>query len=101
MFVLTPRKLDGGDAEGFGMVYLEASLFGLPIVASNSGGVPEAVLDKKTGLIVDPENKYNISQAIIKLLEDKNLAIELAKKGKQRILREFKWEKQLEKILYV
>ena len=101
VFVLTPRELDGGDVEAFGMVYLEASLFGLPIVASNSGGVPEAVLNDKTGVVIDPNDEKQISKEIINILKNKELATKLGKQGRGRILKDFIWEKQFKKIAYV
>jgi glycosyltransferase involved in cell wall biosynthesis len=73
IFVLTPQQ-DGLNFEGFGLVYLEAGAFGLPVVATRSGGVAEAVLDGKTGFLVDPEDVNGIALAIAHLLSDPDLA---------------------------
>ena len=48
-----PINVDGATFEGFGIVYLEASSCGKPVVGTRSGGVPDAVLDGETGLLVD------------------------------------------------
>ena len=99
LFILTPKELPNGDVEGFGIVYLEASQFGLPIVATKTGGVSEAVLDQKTGLLCEAGSIEQISKAITKLLLDKKLARQLGEQGRDRVKNEFEWEKQLKKIL--
>ncbi len=73
IFVLTPQQ-DGLNFEGFGLVYLEAGACGLPVVATRTGGVSDAVLDGKTGFLVDPQDVDGISQAITHLLSDPDLA---------------------------
>jgi phosphatidylinositol alpha-1,6-mannosyltransferase len=56
--------------EGFGLVYLEAAAAGLPSVASRIGGVPEAVLHEKSGILVEPGDIDALAAALIKMLED-------------------------------
>jgi phosphatidylinositol alpha-1,6-mannosyltransferase len=73
LFVLTPRQ-DGLSFEGFGLVYLEAGAYGLPVVATRSGGVADAVLDGKTGFLAEPEDIDEIALAIAHLLSDPDLA---------------------------
>ncbi len=73
VFVMVPRQIDG-DVEGFGTVFLEANQYSKPVVAGRSGGVAEAVVDGITGLLVNPTDTVQISQAVIKLLTDKQLA---------------------------
>lgn len=98
IFTMPARRI-GGDVEGFGIVYLEAALFGKPSVAGNVGGAPEAVLNNQTGLTVDPESSSEISEAIIKLLKDENLRQNLGRAARERVLTEFTWEKQINKIV--
>ena len=98
IFVMPCRQI-GADVEGFGIVYLEAALFGKPSVAGRSGGVPEAVLDGKTGIVVNPDNVDEIAAAIIKLLKDDNFRRQLGEAAKNRVQNEFTWEKQIEKII--
>jgi len=69
-----PSRIEGTSVEGFGIVFLEAGRFSLPVVAGNSGGMPDAVQDGVTGFLVDPENPKAIAEAILKLLDDPILA---------------------------
>lgn len=100
IFVMPSRRI-GGDVEGFGIVYLEAALFGKPSVAGNVGGAPEAVLDGKTGLIANPENSEAIAKSIIKLLKDDKLRVQMGEAAKNRVLNEFVFEKQMEKMKHL
>lgn len=97
LFIMTPRQI-GADVEGFGTVYLEANQYGKPVVAGKSGGVAEAVVDGVTGLIVDPENINQISDAVIKILSDENLAKKLGGRGREMVEKEFIWEMQIVKL---
>lgn len=67
IFVL-PTTSKNGDTEGFGIVYLEAALFGVPSIATRQHGVDEAVIDKKTGLLVS--NDDELAEAISRLVCD-------------------------------
>lgn len=90
------------DVEGFGMVFLEANLYGKPVIAGKSGGVPEAVADGQSGLLVNPENTAEIAAAIHKLLDDSKLRLSMGQYGKRRAQTAFSLESQvsvLRKIL--
>lgn len=91
VFVL-PTRDEGNDVEGFGIVFLEAALAGLPSIAGKSGGVTEAVLDEETGLLVDPLDPSAIATAIRRLLDDRPFAIKLGGQGRLRAERDFRWE---------
>ncbi|MCF7860326.1 glycosyltransferase family 4 protein [Patescibacteria group bacterium] len=97
IFITTSRDLNG-DFEGFGIVYLEAALMSKPVIAGLSGGVADAVIDTKTGLLVDSENIESISQALNKLLNNEDLAKELGKNAYLRASSEFNWPAQAEKL---
>ncbi|MDO8583973.1 MAG: glycosyltransferase family 4 protein [bacterium] len=90
LFVL-PARDNGDDVEGFGIVYLEAALAGLPIIAGKSGGVPEAVLDGKTGLLVDPTDDEALTAALQQFIHDKSLRETFGAAGKERAKKEFQW----------
>ncbi len=62
-----------GDFEGLGLVLLEAQLYGLPVIGTRSGGIPEAIEDGKTGFVVDERNANAISDSILKLKNDNSL----------------------------
>ena len=98
LFVLLSHK-DNNKEESWGTVFVEAAASGLAVVAGNAGGVPEAVQDRITGFIVDPYDESQTTQAIIGLLLDKNLARQMGEKGKMRAQSEFRWEKEIEKLI--
>ncbi len=79
------------DFEGFGIVYLEANLLSLPVIAGDSGGVRDAVLDGVNGILVSPPTQEGVVKAIIRLGLDKNLRRQLGNAGRERVLREFRW----------
>lgn len=68
--------------EGFGLVYLEASAHGLPVVAHAVGGVPEAVVDGVTGLLVPPVNLPELTAAFRRLATDADLRQKLGRNGR-------------------
>ncbi|MBU0614003.1 glycosyltransferase family 4 protein [Patescibacteria group bacterium] len=84
------------DREGFGIVYLEASLFGLPIIASNQPGVDEAVMDRVTGFLVN--NDIELKKAIIKLSSDSALRNKMGHSGRAFVLREYTRDKEFSKL---
>jgi len=90
---IMPAKDIQGDVEGFGIVYLDANSFGLPVIAGNTGGVKEAVLDNKTGILIDPNNKGELGQAILKLINDKELYSKMSQAGIKHVVL-FNWLKQ-------
>jgi phosphatidylinositol alpha-1,6-mannosyltransferase len=90
LFALTPKELPG-DYEGFGIVYCEAAYFGLPIVATMTGGVPEAVQNRATGILAEPNHPKSIAQALKELLENANLRSQYGNAGRERVLQKFQW----------
>jgi phosphatidylinositol alpha-1,6-mannosyltransferase len=70
--------------EGFGIVYLEASIRGLPIVAGEVGGATDAVIQNETGLLVDPEDHVAVADALVTLLRDRGGADRMGRNGKAR-----------------
>ncbi|MGD2279429.1 MAG: glycosyltransferase [Candidatus Omnitrophota bacterium] len=99
LFVMTPRYLrKTGNIEGFGIVFLEASACGKPVIAGKSGGVSEAVVDGVTGILVDPENAEQIKDTILKVLKDENYARRLGDNGLRRVQGEFSWESRAEEL---
>ncbi|MDA3839669.1 MAG: glycosyltransferase family 4 protein [Patescibacteria group bacterium] len=97
VFIMPSREMDG-DFEGFGIVYLEANLAGLPVIANNSGGVSDAVVDGLNGILLENDKPKNIADAIIKLYENRESGTQLGKNGKERVLKDFLWDKQTLKI---
>ena len=83
LFIMPNRTMPDGDTEGFGMVFLEASACGLPVIAGRAGGAVEAVRDGDTGLLVDGYNVNEIVGSIVKLLKDDKLAQQMAAAGRK------------------
>jgi len=75
--------------EGFGIVYLEAWRYGLPVVAGNRDASPEVVDDAVNGLIVDPTSPEAIAQALVRLLEDPGYAKQLGAAGDEKLRRKY------------
>lgn len=101
-FIMVCRELDKRDAEGFGIVYLEAASAGVPVIAGRSGGASEAVLDKVTGLLVDPESYTEITEAIVRLASDTALRERLVRDGYKRAKTQFQHDTLAEAFdLYV
>ncbi len=67
--------------EPFGLVILEAMSLGVPVVATNAGGIPEIIKDNVNGLLIPPRSPGKLSEAILKILNNKNLATRLAQEG--------------------
>lgn len=90
VFVMVPKVLQGGqDVEGLGLVYLEAAAAKLPIVASQSGGVGDAVVDHQTGLLVDPDQQSAMTQAIRTLWQQPELGRSFGQAGFDLVQSEF------------
>ena len=98
VFVMVPRS-GKSNVEGFGIVYLEANAFGLPVIGSKSGGIPSAIADGETGLLVDEDNPEQLASALDKLLDNRDYARKLGNNGLMRIKNELNW-KVLGKKLY-
>lgn len=101
-FIMTSRELENHDVEGFGLVYLEANSFGKPVIAGKSGGIEDAVIDGKSGYLVDPNDVAMIKNAIIKVLTNQEITMKMGQFGKDRVNHDFQWKnkaKLLETIL--
>lgn len=96
LFLLTPVQVEGA-FEGFGLVYLEAAACGKPVVGSRSGGVPEAVVDGLTGLLVPEGDVKATADAIVRLLTDPDLSGRLGRAGQERA-KEFSWEAYAQRL---
>ncbi len=71
VFVMPPLELPN-DVEGFGIVYLEANACGVPVVASNTGGIPDAVKEHVSGVFADPTSPEDIAMEILRVIKDIN-----------------------------
>lgn len=87
-----PTRESRDDVEGFGIVFLEAALFGKPIVAMRTGGTPEAVQDGVTGLLADPLSEQEFLEKLALILNDPETAERLGRAGRERVLSDFQWK---------
>ncbi|CAB4338505.1 unannotated protein [freshwater metagenome] len=94
LFAMPSRsRFNGLEVEGLGIVYLEASACGLPVIAGNSGGAPDAVLEGTTGVVVDGNSISDISSAAISLLLNPALMKSMGKAGHAWISKEWTWQR--------
>ena len=75
--------------EAFPLVILEAMQFSLPVISTFEGGIPEIVIDKETGFLVETHNAQMLAEKIAILLKDKNKRIEMGKKGYERFINNY------------
>jgi phosphatidylinositol alpha-1,6-mannosyltransferase len=97
-FLMIARELDTGNAEGFGIVYLEAACAGIPVIAGNSGGAGEAVLHEVTGLVVDPNAIEEVADAVLRLKNDSTLRETLIRQGYDRAKNSFRYHILIQKF---
>ncbi len=81
----------GWDVEGLGIVYLEAGAIGLPVIAGDSGGAPDAVLDGQTGYVVDGTDLQQVARRVAMLLDDPGLAHSMGARGRQWVEQQWTW----------
>jgi len=99
LFIMPSRQLADGDVEGFGIVYLEANFYGLPVIGGRSGGAAEAVEQGVNGLLVDPLSVNDIAQAIMSLLTNPARAREFGERGRRRVAARFNWAEQAKELI--
>jgi phosphatidylinositol alpha-1,6-mannosyltransferase len=93
LFAMPSRsRFFGLEVEGLGIVYLEASACGIPVVAGNSGGAPDAVLEGVTGLCVDGNNIEQITAAIVEICGDAERASQMGAAGRNWIVNQWRWD---------
>ena len=103
IFAMPSRsRFMGLEVEGLGIVYLEASSCGLPVLAGSSGGAPDAVLNNETGIIVNGVVDEEIAAAAVRLLTHLESARQMGLAGRQWIIDKWRWEiwsKDFEQLL--
>jgi radical SAM protein with 4Fe4S-binding SPASM domain len=100
VFALLASDADD-DVEGFGIALLEAAATGLPTIASRTGGVPEAIVDGETGILVTPGDAADAARALERILDDQSLARRLGERGRERVVRQLSHDRAVERILEI
>jgi len=95
---LPSRVESNGSVEGFGLVFLEANACGTTVIGSRSGGIPDAVADGVSGLLVEPGSAIDLARALDRLLADNELRLRLAAQGLNRA-KQFTWKRAAERML--
>ncbi|HEV7973646.1 glycosyltransferase family 4 protein [Amycolatopsis sp.] len=99
VFAMPARTRGKGlDVEALGIVYLEASAAGLPVVAGNSGGAPEAVLDEVTGHVVDGRDVGQLRETLASLLLDPVRAQRMGQAGREWVTENWRWDVMAERL---
>lgn len=88
-------------SEPFGIVVLEAGVFGLPVVACAVGGVPEIVVNGMTGRLVPPDDPSALAQAMLEVLRSPEKAAPMAQALRDHVTSQFSWERALERYLNI
>jgi phosphatidylinositol alpha-1,6-mannosyltransferase len=93
IFAMPSRsRLAGLEVEGLGIVYLEASSCGLPVIAGKSGGAPDAVIEGVTGVTVDGTSAEEVAAAIIEMLDKPENSKAMGEAGRKWIQDKWSWE---------
>ncbi|MEV1062147.1 glycosyltransferase family 4 protein [Streptomyces sp. NPDC050263] len=99
VFAMPCRTRRGGlDVEGLGIVYLEASATGLPVVAGDSGGAPDAVRDGETGWVVRGGSPADVAERIVVLLGDAELRRRMGERGRGWVEERWRWDLLAERL---
>jgi phosphatidylinositol alpha-1,6-mannosyltransferase len=94
-----PSVSSGKDIEGFGIVFLEAGACEVPVVGTLAGGIPDAVADGETGLLVPPRDPTRLAGALTRLIADREASKAMGRRGRQRVLEGFTWAHTAGRIL--
>jgi phosphatidylinositol alpha-1,6-mannosyltransferase len=97
IFVL-PNRVEPGDVEGFGIVFLEAAAAGKPTIGGDSGGVPEAIEAGRTGLLVDAADAGHVAAAIRQLASSNEQRQAFGAAGRRRVCERFTWSRAAREV---
>jgi phosphatidylinositol alpha-1,6-mannosyltransferase len=94
----TRTRLGGLEVEALGICYLEAAATGLPVVAGDSGGAPDAVLDGENGFVVDGRSVVGVAERLVQLLTDRALAARFGARGREWVGERWLWDHQAARL---
>ena len=89
---VTPSIASNKTIEGFGIVFLEANFFKIPVIGTTSGGIIEAIDHKKSGLLIKPNDLNELVKAIIYLYEHEEERKKMGEYGYNRVINNYNWK---------
>ncbi|MFW5895264.1 MAG: glycosyltransferase family 4 protein [archaeon] len=92
LFIM-PSIKKKGTIEGFGIVFLEANYYKIPVIGTATGGIKEAIINGKTGLLAKPDSIKDLAKKILKIYKNKEFAEKLGENGHKRVTKEYSWSK--------
>lgn len=102
VFAMPCRTRGAGlDVEGLGIVFLEASASGVPVIAGRSGGAPETVVENETGLTVDGTDVDAIADAIVSVLSDRDRAAAMGAAGREFVSTHWRWDTLADRLAHL
>ncbi len=90
---LMPVNPNRDDIEGFGIVFLEANYYRVPVIGTATGGILEAIQNKKTGFLIKPHDINDLINKILFLHDNESIKKEMGEKGYSRVINEYTWDK--------
>jgi len=98
LYVMPSRPGEQGEVEGFGISFLEANALWVAGVGSRAGGIPDAVADGETGVLVAPDDPADLARAVVELLGQPERCRAMARAGQERIRTRFNWRSIVDQI---
>ncbi|HEC37024.1 hypothetical protein LCGC14_1341790 [marine sediment metagenome] len=89
---LMPVETKKDNIEGFGIVFLEANYYNVPVIGTATGGIVEAIIDGETGLLIKPNDLNDLVEKILYLYENENIRKKMGEKGYRRVIKDFSWD---------
>ncbi len=89
LFVMTSRVNPMEQHEGFGIAFLEAAACGIPSIGSNAGGIPDAVIDGETGILVEPDSAAKLAEALLYFYQNPEKRREMGRRARTRARTQF------------
>jgi len=100
IFLLTPVTINDNDFEGFGLVYLEAGACGKPVIGAYGSGAEDAIINNETGILIPQKDIKKTAEAVLKLLDNPELAKKLGENGRNRAW-EMSWNNVAKKYIEI
>jgi glycosyltransferase involved in cell wall biosynthesis len=100
IFLLTSVTINDNDFEGFGLVYLEAGACGRPVVGAYGSGAEDAIIDGETGILVPQNDVQKTAEAILKLLDNPELAKKMGENGK-KFAQKMDWKNMVDEYVKI